>query len=72
MVRFFKKLEALEKNNSALLVIFDSHPLPAERVQNVQNEINRMNVINLSAGNDKAFHDFKSRLSSIPTTPKKP
>jgi len=74
MVRFFKKLAA--KDPGGDLVLFRSHPLPTERMQNVQAEINSMNLGKLSAGDDKAFRDFKTRVTAIRTpveapTPKK-
>lgn len=73
MVSFFKKLLAIEQQSGGSSVPgwLSDHPLTEDRIADVQNLINQLppETLGTLTEDSQAFHDFKSRLMSLPPAP---
>lgn len=74
MITFFQKLDTLSKKSGGGpgLAFMSTHPLPAERVRNMQNEIKMLEARpEQPVVNTRSFDRCRSRLDSIPLPPPK-
>jgi predicted Zn-dependent protease len=73
MVSFFRKLVELEQQSggSAPPAWFSDHPLTQDRIEHIQNLINQLppETLGTLTEDTRAFHEFKSRLMSLPPAP---
>lgn len=63
MVSFFQKLDAMHKRNPGPIAkFFSSHPLTADRIQEVKEEIAKLPPKSYSAGDASAFSKVKEKV----------
>ena len=63
MVKFFQKLDSIHRQNPSILTkFFSSHPLTAERIQDVKEEIAKLPPRTYSAGEPAAFSKIKEKI----------
>lgn len=72
MITLFQKFAKMEKAKPSLFqTFFSSHPTPQERIENTENEINKIPSNNNLIITTSNFSKMKERLSSMPAPPKK-
>jgi len=70
MVSFFQKLESLSKGSSHGLAFMSTHPLPQERISNMESLIASLPALPGSAvQSSQSFQACKNRLASLPPAP---
>jgi Zn-dependent protease with chaperone function len=71
MVTFFEKLDKMGKERGGQMPAFlSTHPLPAERLANMQRQIAELGLTaGRATANEQGFRDCRARLDSLPLPP---